>query len=87
MTEPEAPEATKRGRPRPEAVVARDEKVLGMVAATGEAGITRKALADALVAENSEVKPSEAYLSLFRLRRDEKVKRTSVEGHQVWVAA
>jgi hypothetical protein len=85
MTEPEAP--AKRGRPRPEAVVARDEKVLSIVSATGEAGITRKALADQLVAENSEVKPSEAYLSLFRLRKDEKVKRTSVDGHQVWVAA
>ena len=85
MTEPEAPE-TKRGRPRPEAVVARDAKVLEIVTGAGETGVTRTAVAEALVAASPETKPSEAYLSLFRLRRDEKVKRASVEGKQVWVA-
>ena len=84
MTEPEAP--AKRGRPRPEAVVARDAKVFEIVSGAGETGVTRTAVAEALVAVAPETKPSEAYLSLFRLRKDEKVKRTSVEGKQVWVA-
>lgn len=62
MTEPEAP-AEKRGRPRPEATIERDKKVLEHLNAVGPQ--TRKQIAEGLQLEGKEV-----YLSLYRLNRD-----------------
>jgi hypothetical protein len=81
MGEPEAP--TRRGRPRPQTTIERDTKVLDLVSAAGEAGLSRPAIAEQL-GEGS--KPSEAYLSLYRLRKDGKVERKTVDSKQVWVA-
>lgn len=64
MTEPEATEApaTGRGRPRPSATIERDEAVLKYISANP--GQTR-----AKIAEGTEIKGSEVYLSLYRLSR------------------
>jgi hypothetical protein len=65
MTEPEAPtsDASKRGRPRPEATKARDAAVLAFLK-TAEAPQSRKQIAEAL-----EIPGNEVYLSIYRLSR------------------
>jgi hypothetical protein len=65
VTEPQAPEAPAsagRGRPRPDATVERDERVLKHITASGPK--TRKELAEEL-----QVPGNEIYLSLYRLSR------------------
>lgn len=71
MTETEAP-ASSAGRPRPNEVVERDEAALKLIT---KDGITKEELADQL-----KVKPSHAYLSLFRLQRAGKIERRRVDG-------
>jgi predicted transcriptional regulator len=69
MTEPSAA----RGRPRPQETIARDEKVLELIAAEGE-------LSRAAIAEKLGITPNLAYMSIFRLKRAGLIERTSVEG-------
>jgi predicted ArsR family transcriptional regulator len=68
MSESEAP-AEKRGRPRPEATIQRDDKVLEFLKANGPKN--RKDLAAGLEMEGKEV-----YLSLYRLNRDGTILRS-----------
>lgn len=71
MTEPEAP-AEKRGRPRPEATIERDKKVLEHLRTTGPQD--RAAIAAGLEMEGKEV-----YLSLYRLNRDGEILRNGAK--------
>ncbi len=68
MTEPEAPADAKRGRPRPDATIERDKRVLEHLAATGPQ--KREDIAKALDMEGKQV-----YLSLYRLNRDGAILR------------
>lgn len=84
-----APEATaRRGRPRPDSTVQRDDAALSHFTAAGADGLTREQLAVKLTeSTGTEVKPSEAYLSIYRLSRREpatigKVRR---DGKTVWL--
>ncbi len=61
-------EKTGRGRPRPTATLERDEKVLAHLTANGAK--SRKQLVEEL-----ELAGNEVYLSLYRLSRDQKIKR------------
>lgn len=62
MTETQEAEAAQRGRPRPDATVTRDARVLEYLTANGAK--TRAELATAL-----EIGGNEVYLSLYRLSR------------------
>jgi hypothetical protein len=61
--------ATHTGRPRPQDTIARDNAVYETLVANGP--LTRSA-----VAEKMSITPSLAYMSLFRLARDGRVRRT-----------
>lgn len=82
MTEPTGaavtpePTAPRRGRPRPDSTIQRDEQVL---AAIGTEGKTREDLAT-----ETGLTKSEVYLSLHRLRKQGKVERTRDGGKHVW---
>jgi DNA-binding transcriptional ArsR family regulator len=83
MTDPTAPGAgtstqvdpatEKRGRPRPQDTVARDEAVAQLVREKGPLSRTQ-------IAEQMGITPSIAYMSLFRLRRDGYVRRAAGAG-------
>ena len=79
-------EAPRRGRPRPDATLERDAKVLASITASGP--VTR-----AQIAENTGLKGNEVYLSLYRLSRSDppQVVRSgatwSVPGAEAPVAA
>lgn len=77
MTEPTG-EATapRRGRPRPETTIQRDQQVL---AALAQGGKTREDLAT-----ETGLTKSEVYLSLHRLRKAGNVERTRDGGKHVW---
>jgi len=66
----------RRGRPRPNETVERDEKVL---AAIGDKSLTRDELATAL-----SLSPAQTYLSLHRLRANGKVERTRDGSQHRW---
>lgn len=80
MTEPipdfsETPR--RRGRPRSQETVDRDERVL---TALGNGVMTREQLVDEL-----KLKPSLVYLALWRLRRAGRVERTSdAQTRHLW---
>lgn len=83
MTEPtpaveaaQTPEAPRRGRPRPDSTIQRDEQVLTAVGADGK---TREDLA-----AGTGLTKSEVYLSLHRLRKQGLVERTRDGGKHVW---
>lgn len=78
MTEPtaEANAAPRRGRPRPESTIQRDEQVFQALVAGGK---TREDLAT-----ETGLTKSEVYLSLHRLRNAGKVERTRDSGKHVW---
>jgi hypothetical protein len=98
MTEPEAPAvptpdgetpattetatsaASGSGRPRPQATIDQDAKVLAYLGEAGE-GKTKDEIASAL-----ELGPNKVYLSLWRLKRDGAVHKTSAGGAARWVA-
>lgn len=92
---PEGAEAAvaggKRGRPRPEATKERDAQVLALI----DGPKTREQLAEELTAQvratnpdAEAIKPGLVYLSLYRLRRDNKVTVARGEnGKQVWSVA
>ena len=71
-------EAVRRGRPRPESTITRDADVLKTLGDFGDAGATRNQLAEKL-----GVKPSEAYLALWRLNKAGSVAKTRVNGQHV----
>lgn len=64
--------AARRGRPRPQDTIARDEKVLKALEGGAK---SREELAAELGIESSH-----AYLSLFRLRKQGKVERLPQDG-------
>lgn len=78
MTEPTPTEAgatttERRGRPRPQATVERDERVYQLLRAEGR--LTREQIAEKL-----SITPSIAYMSLFRLKRDGYAQRVANVG-------
>jgi len=70
--------AGRRGRPRPDVVVQRDEQVYESVVAAGQP-VTRKQ-----VAETSGIKESLAYLSLLRLRTSGRLVHVRQGTAHVW---
>lgn len=78
----ETASSPRRGRPRPQSTIDRDETTLMKLREAGDGGLTRETLAEQL----PDVASSLTYLSLFRLRRDGKITRTQVEGKHVWAA-
>lgn len=78
------------GRPRPENTQKRDAAALEVFKAKGYEGVTRDTLAEELTKSLSEdVKSSEAYLSIYRLSRQDPpaiVKRRDA-GKTVWYDA
>lgn len=73
---PAAPAAPRRGRPRPDSTIQRDEQVAQALVAGGK---TREDLAT-----ETGLTKSEVYLSLHRLRRAGRVERTRDGGKHVW---
>lgn len=67
------------GRPRVPEVIERDEKVLSQVQAAGPDGVQVKVVAEALGSPKNAV-----YLSLWRLRRDGRVKYERNGAKRVW---
>jgi len=84
MSEPSPPDAptTRRGRPRPDETVQRDEAVFGQVQAAGAEGVTRDK-----VAADIGLQPNQVYLSFFRLKRDGRIVRSSGTGRAIWTVA
>lgn len=75
-TTPETPR--RRGRPRSPETVERDERVLALLSQSGPQ--TREQLVEAL-----QLPPNMVYLSLWRLRREARVERTSTgSARHVW---
>jgi uncharacterized membrane protein len=68
----------RRGRPRSQDTIARDEQVLAAFP-EGDGTITRAQLAEATSQAEGKV-----YLSLHRLKRDGKIQRERVNGAHVW---
>lgn len=66
----------RKGRPRPAEVVERDQKVFEALA---DGGLSREA-----IAARVELAPNLVYLSLWRLKRDERVEPIRHEGAQLW---
>jgi hypothetical protein len=77
VTEQETP---RRGRPRPEETIRRDEQALEVIRAQGGT-TTRNRLKDAL---GDNVKLSQAYLTLWRLRAQGKLERVREGTEHVW---
>ena len=73
--------ARRRGRPRPDETINRDELVLTRLREAGVA-MTRDEVAQA-----AELTPAKAYLSLWRLRRDGHVQRVHQDGKHRWIVA
>lgn len=69
------------GRPRPQATIDQDAKALDAIRAAGETGLTKDELAAAI-----EVPPNRAYLSLWRLKRDDSIHKVHSGGSARWVA-
>ncbi len=74
-----------RGRPRPEAVVARDEQVWEYLAQQHDngqlVGKSREEVAAATGLEGKQV-----YLSFYRLKRDGRIVKGGAAGAQKWTA-
>jgi len=67
-----------RGRPRSADVKERDERVYGVVV-EAKVGITRAQLEDTLVLTGND-----AYMSLFRLRKEGRIERRRADGEHKW---
>lgn len=74
-------ESNRRGRPRPDAVIERDNGVFDIVAASDEP-MTRKQ-----IAEITGIKESHVYLSLLRLRNDGRLQFKRANGGHFWSLA
>lgn len=77
MSEDVATES-RRGRPRSQDTIDRDEAVLAAFP-EGDGTVTRSQLAEATGQEENKV-----YLSLHRLKRDGRIQRERVNGAHVW---
>jgi predicted Rossmann fold nucleotide-binding protein DprA/Smf involved in DNA uptake len=76
MTEPVAPETPaerRRGRPRPEATIERDQQVYAALEAGPK---TKKELAEATALPANQV-----YLSIYRLRKSNQIKKVEGKAH------
>jgi hypothetical protein len=78
-----ATETPRRGRPRPEETIQRDEKALEVIREQG-GSTTRNKLQEALGGEQAGVKLSQAYLTLWRLRSQGKLVRERQGTEHVW---
>lgn len=78
MTAPVADEAKRRGRPRPDDTIQRDQLVLTRMREAAKP-LTREEVAAA-----AELTKNLAYLSLWRLRKDGRVARSHEGGKHVW---
>ncbi len=74
-------DAYRRGRPRPDETIRRDERVLSILR-TG--ALSRNRLRDKLNETDETVSASQVWLSLDRLRREGKVKLCQGIGERVW---
>lgn len=73
-------EPRRRGRPRPQETIDRDEKILAELA---EGQATRNALAKRLELDNTAT-----YLALDRLRKQGRVRKCAGDGpHTIWALA
>lgn len=77
-----ATEATRRrrGRPRPQETIERDEQVHATIAGSG-AGLTREE-----IAANTGLSSKLVYMSLYRLRTAGRIARRYEDGRHVWAA-
>jgi uncharacterized membrane protein len=73
-------EAPRRGRPRPEETIQRDQRALVVIREQG-GSTTRNRLQEAL---GGDVKLSQAYLTLWRLRSQGLVERVREGTEHVW---
>jgi Fe2+ or Zn2+ uptake regulation protein len=83
MTEP-TPEAAAVAVKEPRATIARDERVLAVIAEAGTAGLTRKQVVAAIHEIEPGTSASQGYLTLSRLRAAGKIVRTHVDGEHRW---
>jgi hypothetical protein len=85
VTDPAAtPEPKRRGRPRPQSTITRDEEVLAYLSANSDKTIN--AITDTYNAAHpgAEVKRSLVYLSVCRLRKLGLVVKERISGQYVW---
>jgi len=76
----------RKGRPRPEGTKVRDDAARGVITDSGTNGVTKDELATALTTKlGSEVSPSEAYLSLYRLNKAGELEKYRRDGKPRWV--
>lgn len=73
MTEPTTAATAGRGRPRPQDTIERDNKVHALLVEQGSLSRTQ-------IAEKLGITTSLAYMSLFRLNKDGRVRRVTAEG-------
>lgn len=82
VNETEATEAEKpKGRPRPEATVQLDEKVLEAITNAGDAGVTKETLA-----EQVDTPANKVYLAIYRLRTTDQIHRVREGRTTLWKA-
>jgi hypothetical protein len=66
----------RRGRPRPSVTLERDEQVFGELTSGGR---TRTQLSEVI-----DATPGQIYLSLYRLRKTDRVEKVRENGKHVW---
>lgn len=81
VTDPETTDEAKRGRPRPEATLQRDEQVYNFISAS-EMAPTRDAVATGL-----DIPAKLVYMSLYRLSHEGKIERIHADGAHRWRVA
>lgn len=74
-------ETVAKGRPRPEATVQLDARVLEFITNSGEEGATKEAMAAGLEQPENKV-----YLALYRLRTTDQIHKTRQGRTSVWKA-
>lgn len=70
-----------RGRPRPDETVERDNVIMRSLEEAGTDGLSRDALVEKL---GGDIKPGLVYLSLYRLRKDGRVRSGRANGKHMW---
>lgn len=75
-------ESARRGRPRPQTTIDRDEMAYERLASAGDTGLSRVQLAETLGISNSH-----AYLTLYRLARGGRVSKRRGDNGYVWHVA
>lgn len=85
-TEAEEASGEKKGRGRPDNTKQRDAAALEVITEAGTDGVTKDELATKLTEKmGTEVSPSEAYLSIYRLNRDGELEKYRAGGKPRWV--